>query len=133
MKFIYKQPKRKGDIKCDKDCMIRAVANISKREYKLVHTIMYKHGWRATRKRSKGKWEQQITKTLDELGIRWERVSFPAAKGQKRMVAKELSKMDPKGKYIIRVARHVSVLSEGKLLDTWDCSDKCIYFAWKIN
>jgi hypothetical protein len=24
-------------------------------------------------------------------------------------------------------------LDGGKLLDTWDCSDKCVYFVWKVN
>jgi hypothetical protein len=49
------------------------------------------------------------------------------------MTAKTLAKIDPEGKYIIRVSKHVSVLNGGVLLDTWDCSDKCVYFVWKIK
>lgn len=133
MIFEYTQPKVTGDIKCDKDCMVRAVTNVTKEDYSKVHEIMYGHGWRANRSSSKGKWEDQITKTLDDLGVKWERISFPGVKGQKRMTAKELVKMDPKGKYIIRVSKHVAALDGGKLLDTWDCSDKCVYFVWKIK
>lgn len=132
MTFKYTQPKKENDIKCDKDCMVRAVTNITKEDYSKVHKLMYGHGWRAARRNSKGKWEKQITNTLDDLGIKYERVSFPTIKGQKRMNGKKLAQIDPKGKYIIRVTKHVAALDGGILLDTWDCSDKCVYFAWKI-
>ena len=133
MIFKYTHPKKIGDIRCNKDCMVRAVTNITKEEYTKVHKIMYGHGWRATRRRSDKKWEKQITNTLDDMGVKWERVSFPAVKGKKRMTANTLSELDPKGKYIIRVTKHVAALSGDTLLDTWDCSDKCVYFAWKIG
>jgi hypothetical protein len=133
MIFEYTQPKGIEDIRCNKDCMVRAVANITKENYSKVHKLMYGHGWRASRKSSKGNWEDQVTKTLDDLGVKWERISFPGVKGQKRMTAKELVKMDPNGKYIIRITKHVAALDGGKLLDTWDCSDKCVYFVWKIK
>jgi len=113
--------------------MVRAVSNVTGVEYSKVHKLMYENGWRATRRNSKGKWENQITKTLDELGFKYERISFPGIKGEKRMTSKILSDMDPNGKYIVRVSKHISVLYSGKLLDTWDCSDKCVYFAWKIK
>jgi len=132
MIFEFTQPKGKNDIKCNVDCMVRAVTNITKEEYSKIHKIMYGYGWRASRRSSKGKWEEQITKTLDDLGFKHKRISFPAIKGQNRMTGKELSKLNPNGKYIIRVAKHVSVLDCGKLLDTWDCSDSCVYFAWEI-
>ena len=133
MVFKYTQPKGENDIKCDYDCMVRAVTNITEENYTKVHKLMYDNGWRATRRRSKDKWENQITKTLDDLGVKYERVSFPGVKGEKRMTGKTLAKIDPNGKYIIRVAKHVAALSGGTLLDTWDCSDKCVYFAWKIK
>ena len=133
MTFKYTQPKKANDIKCDKDCMIRAVTNITKEEYKKVHKLMYSNGWRATRKKSKGNWEEQITKTLDSLGVKWKKISFPAVKGQERMTTKTLAKLDPKGKYIVRITKHVAALDKSNLLDTWDCSDKCVYFAWKIS
>lgn len=132
MIFEYTQPKINSDIKCNKDCMVRAVANITKEDYGKVHKIMYSHGWRASRKSSKGNWENQVTKTLDDLGVRYERVSFPGVKGENRMTGKELANLDPNNKYIIRVSKHIAALDCGKLLDTWDCSDKCVYFAWKI-
>ena len=76
--------------------------------------------------------EDQITKTLADLGFSWTRISFPGVKGEKRMTAQKLSELNPSKKYIIRVSKHVSALDQGYLLDTWDCSSKCVYFAWEI-
>lgn len=133
MIFQFTQPKGENDIKSGVDCMVRAVTNITKEEYTKVHKIMYGHGWRASRRSSKGNWEDHITKTLDDLGVKYERISFPGVKGQSRMTGKQLASLDPNGKYIIRVSKHVAALDCGKLLDTWDCSDKCVYFVWKIK
>lgn len=132
MIFRHTQPKTENDIKCNGDCMVRAVTNVTNSEYSKVHKLMYDNGWRAS-KRTDKEWENQITNTLVDLGFSYERISFPGVKGEKRMTAKTLSKIDPEGKYIIRVSKHVSVLDGGVLLDTWDCSDKCVYFVWKIK
>lgn len=131
--FKYTQPKTENDIKSNNDCMIRSVANATGASYAQVHEIMYKHGWRATRNISKGKWEEQMTKTLDELGFNAIRISFPSVKGQPRMTGNQLKKADKENTYIIRVARHVACIQEGVLKDTWDCGGKCVYFAWKIE
>jgi hypothetical protein len=40
--------------------------------------------------------------------------------------------MTHEGTWILRSAKHVAAFNEGNLLDTWDCSDKCVYFAWLI-
>jgi len=133
MIFKYTQPKTENDIKCSGDCMVRAVTIVTNSDYSNVHKLMYENGWRATRRKSDKDWEKQITKTLDDLGFTYERISFPGIKGEKRMTAKTLVENDPEGKYIIRVSKHVAALDSGVLLDTWDCSDKCIYFAWKIK
>jgi len=124
------QPKTSDDIKSDKDCMVRSVTLATGESYSKVHELMYKCGWRATRKKSEGKWEDQILKTLDELGFKATKIAFPAVRGQKRMTAKTMTN---DGTYILRVAKHVVCMSEGILLDTWDCSDKCVYFAWRIE
>ena len=131
--FEYRQPKGPDGQKCNDDCMIRAVCNATDKPYSEVHQIMYKHGWRASRRNSKNGFEYQVTKTLDELGFKWERISFPAVKGQRRMTARQLAKDEPNARYVLRVSKHLAALSFGKLLDTWDCSTKCVYFAWRVS
>lgn len=128
--FTYTQPKEATDIKSNKDCMIRAVANATNYPYQMIHKLMYKYGWRATRRYSHNKWESQVTNTLDELGFKYERISYQPVKGEPRITSKDFFYKD--GTYIIRTAKHLSCVRDGRLLDTWDCSDKCIYFYWKI-
>lgn len=31
------------------------------------------------------------------------------------------------------MAKHLSCCIDGKINDIWDCSDKCVYNAWKIK
>lgn len=128
--FLKTQPKTEEDIKCNKDCMVRSVSIATDTPYSTVHKIMYSYGWRATRNKSVGNWEDQITKTLTELGFKYRRVSYPAVKGQGRMKA---TLMPNEGTYILRQSKHVVAYKDGILMDTWDCSEKCIYFAWKIT
>jgi len=131
--FQKTQPKTTEDIKSNYDCMIRSVAIATGADYAQVHKLMYGFGWRASRRRSKGKWEEQITKTLDALGFKATRISYPAVKGQPRMTGNQLKSEDKDNTYIIRVAKHVACIQEGTLKDTWNCGGKCVYFAWKVE
>ena len=128
--FLKSQPKTFEDIKSNKDCMIRSVSLATNTKYSTVYEIMHKNGWRATRRNSKGKWEDQILNTLTELGFEYKKISFPAVKGESRMTAE---KMENTGTFILRMSRHVAAYNEGVLMDTWDCSQKCVYFAWKLT
>ena len=38
-----------------------------------------------------------------------------------------------KGRYILNMAGHWSCCVDGVIYDTWDCSDKCVYTAYKIE
>ena len=130
--FIYTQPKTTSDIKSNGDCMVRAVTLATGVNYSVVHKIMYKHGWRASRRNEKTKWDYQIEKTLSELGFSYRKESFPAVKGQKRMTPETLSNTEYEAVYICQVAKHLVCVRYGNVLDTWDSSNKCVYTAWKV-
>lgn len=61
------------------------------------------------------------------------KMSFPARAGKKRMTPEQFCKDYPKGNYILNMAGHWSCIVDGVIYDTWDCSDKCVYTAYKIN
>ena len=62
------------------------------------------------------------------------KLSFPAVKGEPRMNGKRFCKTFPtKGRYILRVAGHLSCCIDGVIYDTWDCSEKCVYNAYKVK
>ena len=132
---MYKnyQPKSKNSIKSNLDCMIRSVCAVTDLPYEEIHKKMYAYGWRVTRRRSKGNWEDHIINTLNDFGYKVEKISFPGVKGQKRMTPKQLTKEYPNGKFIMNMAKHVCGVVEGKYLDSWDCGHKCVYYVWKIT
>ena len=38
-----------------------------------------------------------------------------------------------KGRYILNMAGHWSCCVDGVIYDTWDCSEKCVYTAYKVE
>ena len=61
------------------------------------------------------------------------KLSFPAVKGKPRMNGERFCKAYPKGHYILSMAGHLSCCIDGVIYDTWDCSDKCVYCAYKVE
>lgn len=62
-----------------------------------------------------------------------EKLSFPAKVGQKRMTAGTFSEKYPQGKYILSMAKHWSCCVDGIIYDTWDCTEKCVYTAYRVR
>lgn len=61
------------------------------------------------------------------------KLSFPAVKGQPRMNGVRFCNAYPKGNYILNMAGHWSCCVDGVIYDTWDCSEKCVYTAYKVT
>lgn len=129
--YIYNQPKTETDIKCNKDCMIRAVSIATDKPYSIIHKMLYEEGWRAVRSRSTGKWKDQIERVLTKLGFQWYWESFPAVKGQSRITPQTFPYET--GRYLLQLAGHVVAVKEGKYYDTWNSGMKCVYTALRIQ
>ena len=65
--------------------------------------------------------------------LRCKKLSFPAQAGFSRMNGERFCQEYPSGKYILRMAGHLSCCVDGVINDTWDCSEKCVYNAWQIH
>lgn len=61
------------------------------------------------------------------------KISFPAKAGHCRMNGERFCQQYPKGSYILSMAGHWSCCVNGKIYDTWDCTEKCVYQAWKLS
>jgi hypothetical protein len=61
------------------------------------------------------------------------KMSFPAKPGKKRMTPEQFCKDYPRGHYILNMAGHWSCIVNGVLYDTWDCSSKCVFTAYKVT
>lgn len=127
--FEYTQPKTDGDLKHSGDCVLRTITIATGQPYSEVYKVAYANGWRTRYKSfSRAAENKMIQDTLEHFGLKVERVNFPAVKGQPRMTTKTL----PEGKYVCSMARHLAYCEDNKVYDTWDCSHKCVYWAFKI-
>lgn len=61
------------------------------------------------------------------------KLSFPAVKGKPRMNGRRFCECYPTGNYILNMAGHWSCCVDGVIYDTWDCSEKCVYTAYKVK
>ena len=63
----------------------------------------------------------------------YEKMSFPAKQGCNRMTGETFCEYYPHGTYILRMAHHLTICKDGVIYDTWNCSEKCVYNAWKVE
>lgn len=120
---VHPQGKRVGD------CVKRAITTATQKDYKEVSRELnrYKKISGSEKFNSNENWRGYVENVL-----RAEKISFQAVKGQPRMNGERFCKTYPKGRYILRMASHLSCCVDGVIYDTWDCSDKCVYQAYKV-
>ncbi len=124
-KFLNIHPKKKTV----RDCVKRALSLAFNIDYKYIKILLNR-----LNREIKGKgfndpktYEKFIA---DRRGIK---ISFPAEKGKPRMNGFTFTKGYPKGRYILRMAGHLSTCIDGVVYDIFDCRHKCVYKAWKIE
>jgi len=109
------------------DCVVRAVSLAFDKDY-----------LEARRDLNKAKRESKFdsykdTKFIYDYLKEYERLIIAVERGKPRMKADEFVGKYGKGTYIVKMAKHIACIKNGKLLDTWDSSEKTIYTAWKIE
>ena len=129
-------PEAKG-----RDCTVRALCVAANISYESAWTMLYSHQgiektnafdldgllnkellWRG--KLQEGEWGVYKVKTA---------LSFPAVKGKPRMTPAAFVKAHPTGRFVLSLAHHVVAVRDGVVIDTWDCTKKCVYKAWEIE
>ena len=121
---LHPQGKRVGD------CVKRAIAKAANMDYKEVSLGLNRHKKITGAKTFNSDWNW-LSYIENVLGGK--KMSFPAVKGEKRMNGERFCKAYPKGSYVLQMANHLTACVDGVIYDTWDCSDKCVYRAWKIS
>ena len=119
---LHPEGKRVGD------CVKRAIAKGFEKDYKEVSLELNRL------KKVTGAIEFNESKNyrkyvIDRGGIK---ISFPAVAGEPRMNGKRFCVAYPKGRYLLEMAHHVSVCVDGVIYDSWDCTEKCVYTAYKL-
>jgi hypothetical protein len=117
-----KRPRQKND------CTVRCLSTATGLDYDLVYDMLADAG----RKCSKGFDFKHWIETQDMFIFT--KFSFPAKRGEPRMNPSKFYKHFPKGRYIVRTAKHVLAAVDGVLYDTVKPhSDRCIYTAWRYD
>ena len=111
------------------DCVKRAIVKTTGMDYMEVQRELNRHKriTGATSFNCDKNWKSYVENVLDG-----KKLSFPAVKGMPRMNGERFCKAYPKGSYILQMAGHLSACVDGVIYDTWDCSEKCVYLAYKV-
>ena len=125
--FVFDNPNPKG--KLTEDCYVKALTIGLEKEYKDVLQFLFdssiKTGYSIGSKKN-------IEKVLESL--RYTRKNQPKHKDNSKYTGKEFCEEFNKGTYICNIGgHHVTVIVNGKIHDTWDCSNKCIGNYWKVK
>lgn len=110
------------------DCVVRAISNATGKPWDEVYMALCNIGFNLKAMPNDDKTYEQY---LMELG--WEKQRQPRKPDNTKYLAKELAEMSGQGNGIvavIRVANHLSAVSHGFILDTWDCGDKTVGNFW---
>ena len=70
-------------------------------------------------------------KYLEQLGYPMQKQ--PRKTNNKKYTAEEFAKKFDEGTYVISLANHLSVVVDGKIYDTWNCSDRSVGNYWEVN
>jgi len=66
-----------------------------------------------------------------ELG--YQRIACKAVKGKSRMTAEEFCKKHRKGRYMLRISNHLAAVVDGKVRDSWNPANKCVYSYFVVS
>jgi hypothetical protein len=112
-----------------KDCVKRAITKATGNDYMEVQRKLNecKKITGCNKFNDNKNWKYYVEEVLGAI-----KISFPAVSGEERMNGKRFMNEYYRGTYILRMAGHLSVCVDGHIYDTWDCSDCCVYTAYKI-
>lgn len=128
-KFDAGEPHRGKD--GDKgDCQVRALATARGMAYPDAWELLYR--LQGERKHCGFCLVDSLRAKDARLGVK-NQLSFPAVAGKPRMTGDEFCRKYPKGRFILRLAKHVVAVKDGVLYDKWDSSGKCCYNAWEVE
>lgn len=110
------------------DCVIRAYAHVFDVSWLEAFDILCE---RARRTYDVPNDDLNLIGYCEEHGH--ERQTYKAIKGQKRMTAEDFARKHPEGKYLLRLANHITACVNGKIYDSWNCGNSAVYTSYKIQ
>lgn len=112
------------------DCVKRAISKAANIDYMEVQRMLNRYK-KVSGAKKFNELHNNVEPILENI-LNGKRMSFPAVKGKPRMNGERFCKAYPIGSYILQMANHMTACVDGVIYDTWDCSEKCVYKAWKV-
>ena len=109
------------------DCVVRAISTATKIDYMECRRILNQA------KRDGGFTSYKDTKFLYKYFEGYPRLIFKAVRGEPRLKGSDFTELHPLGTFILKMAGHVTVCIDGVIKDTWDCTYRSVYTAWKLS
>lgn len=111
------------------DCVKRAISKVAEMDYHEVTLELNRYKKISGAKKFNSNYNPH---KFCENVLKMQKLSFPAEAGKSRMNGDRFTREFPKGRYILNMAHHWTACVDGKIYDTWDCRDKCVYTAYKM-
>ncbi len=123
--FEYRNPHPKALLTTD--CVVRAVSLAFDKDYLEARRELNRS------KKELGFGSYKDTKFIYKYLEVFDRIVLKVPKGVPRVKVDDFTKFFKEGTYIVKLAKHIVCVKDGKLLDTWDSSYRSVYTAWKIK
>ena len=114
-----------------RDCVVRALAIATGRDYKLIYDELHKLTRQSPRNGVNIK-KATVQQYFEGLGLVWTPTMRFGQGCKVHLRSDEL----PDGRLICRLSRHVVAVIDGVVHDTYDSrrgGDRCVYGYWKFN
>ena len=113
-----------------RDCVKRAISLVAEMDYHQVQLELNRYKKVTGAKTFNSDYNPH---KYCENVLHMQKLSFPAVAGQERMNGERFCYAYPKGRYILNMAGHWTACVDGWIYDTWDCSEKCVYTAYRMR
>lgn len=110
------------------DCVIRAISKGLSKDYDEVYMDLVKIGFEI---KAMPNSQQTYEKYLKGLG--YNRLKLPKKSDNTKYSVKEFMSAHDIGTYILTIQGHMTVVVDGTLYDTWDCSRSKICLCYTKN
>lgn len=125
--FIFHNENPKGLLSAA-DCVIRAISKgIGKSWEQVLEDLLQI----ALKVKDTPTSDRVYGKYLEDLG--YPKQKQPRKKDNTKYTTDEFAKKFNKGIFIISLANHLSVVIDGKIYDTWNCSNKSVGNYWEVE
>lgn len=112
------------------DCVIRAIMKATNQTWSQVYSDLCEIGAKKFLMPNSPKVYNEYLERLS-----WKKQPMPkrpnGIRSYKRYTVEEFANENPKKTFVISIANHLTVMSDGILYDTWNCKDKSLGNYWK--